>query len=290
MFENITQLENEVKEFHKNILASQDLLKRLDSLILAITEEHNSVVAEAEAVNQTILEKSQSAALLLETSTEKMHQANSALQTEFGTHAAKICKTFEEQSEAMTAAIAQATNTVTFSNQTTLDQIQTQHDALSEKADYTLNAMTDSNAKVVSDMRVCISGLQSALTAAADQRLASNGQMLQDTIQQLNQIFSDLLRDLAQQDKSMIQNASTDIFNRLNEYSLKLQESVRILEQSRYDLQKKYDEFSRALASDKLKNILEKIDNVEKSMNSKFTLMFTGLGITAILAILSIFF
>ena len=279
MFEDITQLENEVKEFHKNILASQDLLNRLDSLMHAVSEEHNAVVTQTEAVNQSILEKSQAASSLLESSANEVRQSNQSVQEEFKSQADRIC-----------SSAAETAQTITASNQETLNQIQAQYASVSEDAAHTLKVITDGNSQVISDIRACIAELENNLTFSGNQQLSTNSQMLQDTVQHINKLLAGLLRDLTQQNLSIMQNASGDIFTHLNSYSQNLQDSMHVMEQARYDLQLKYDEFMQAMSTDSLRKIYQKIDRVEKSINLKFTLMFAGIGITALLVILSIFF
>lgn len=50
MFESIDQLENEVKEFERNILASSELIQNVQKLTAAVQQEQQQITAELEKV------------------------------------------------------------------------------------------------------------------------------------------------------------------------------------------------------------------------------------------------
>ena len=139
-----------------------------------------------------------------------------------------------------------------------------------------------------------VSGIDKMIAAQKEQSTAYSKsyedvlKKLKDTVEQQNSNAEALLSELSKKNETTINAAVTQLTEAQKEYIARLGEVEKSLKDGEAELTSKYQQFVTKLESTNLDQIYSSVQDLKKSINTKLTLLLSGVGVSVILAIVAI--
>lgn len=263
MFENIEQLEQQVKEFQKNILASTALLKSLEELTAAVKQQQVSYDQSAKSLIEN-MEQDRAA------SKEQADELTSTV-SRLATNATDdIARNNNELLSDFRSSIASYDTTV----KGLLDKLAEDRTALNKQAEQILSSMekqaqsipenvAKENATLIEQIRQSINDYDKLMKATLEHIKSDNQAISDDAIKaygELNRAHIEQLEQTSEQVKGMIEQLAL-----------------------------RYKQFLERLDSTNIDQLFTEVQKMKKSLEAKMTIILAGVGITAVIAVVSLF-
>lgn len=167
MFENVAQLEQEVKDFRQNILASSELIKSIESLIAASKTQNETFAARSAELLTKIgastvaLQKSHDEALM------KQIEENRALQTRLKAKGEnllaemnRIPPEVDKRSAALISEIQKDTEQLHNMTRDVIEQLKAETGNIKTRCDELIKSLNDSNKTHITEVTAALTAAQ----------------------------------------------------------------------------------------------------------------------------------
>lgn len=322
MFENIAQLENEVKEFEKNILASKALIEHLNSLIDAINANNSAFEKGSELLQQAVNNKTISDAEALDklisyvqhsntSAVEEVKNYNSGIQNSFTHNTSEIIASVQSLAEANASSLDNTLEDIRSSNDETVkavcksdlelqsalaEKVNTLIAAVDEKSEADKIAVENAVTALKENIQSSIKNLedkqqvlQSYIAKNSDEELLKLDKNIEAALADIRSANKELAENIASGNASLLNSTLVHIDDSIKTYNSKLAQTSNELESCKEVLTQKYNEFESRLDEANLAAFYDKLDSMEKHIKSKFTLLYACFGISIAVAVISIF-
>lgn len=290
MFEDIAQMEKEIETFRKNVVASSELvegisqltaemkqreesfsastdllIKRIDTCILQIKEDHTSALRVLSSENSSTINTLQKN-LLSEQSSRlaELERIKSELENMQSSYAEKL-QLAETAISELRVVMEESVGKIKADHEKTLSALNAHIDSaileLHQKSDANLQAKLSEIDKI----RASLEDFQSHSTKKTDEQIrhfSAEGERL----------LAEMKVELDAQQKT---NAN------------KLQEAEQSIQEYQAKAEQKYNDFVHRLETTNVDQIFKEVQELKQSMTVKFGLLIGGIGITLIVSVLS---
>ena len=216
MFDDVTKMEEEIKTFRKNIVASSELVESIIGLTEATRLQQEAITASSNEIKKEI-----------DSCTRQIKADNdSALHTFSTENSASMLELQEKTTADLQEKLAKI--------ELLRNSIETCWDGTTKKTDEQLRQLSETSSRLVSEMR----------------------------------------------DEQTTQQSA---------FAEKLQHTERALSEYQSRLEQKYDEFIQRLEKTNADQIFKEVQELKKSVQTKFIILLGVVGITLIMAVLGLF-
>jgi len=310
MFESVEQLEKEVKEFQQNILTSSEFVKKLDEIVAAISaQERDFATKSAELTakidgNADALRASQAEAFkklldenqtlikhLSDTAAELEAQMKSQVETVKADHQElvqqlternrAISSEFGDKGASLIAEIKAIPVELGKSNAALSDSFQRSVSSIIEVANSMTVELGKSNAALSDSFQRSVSSIiEAANSMSASQKTQADA---------LSTNCDNLLASMNEANQEHLAKTAEKISATQKEYIRKIEDTEAEIKSCKADLSKKYDEFLKKLESTNVDQMFKLCQEIKQSMNTKLIIIMSGVGVSLVLALISLF-
>ena len=255
MFNSVEELENQVKEFQENILASNKLVAGIDELTRAVKQQQKELSSS------------------LSGQISKLNQENNEHAILLSTQVSNLCKENEEQAKAIESVSKKA-----------ISEVQNQANALEEGTE-----------KLYSGIKLEIQELNHLAHRMTQDMQSCNQREIQDAatklkaeILLLNNTFDKMVKELEDTNARALEVTSETILSVQKEYLNELgrtQEQVHALSEA---LNQKYQDFLDRLEKTNVDQLFKLCQDLKSSVEKKFYVLLGGLCVAIVLIVLSL--
>lgn len=238
MFQNIEELEKQVKEFQKNILASSEFIKGVQNLTNMVESQQTQFDKDSKDMLSAI-----------ETYTKYVKEQTDLLIKSITEQTSKEADEFAKSNNELIAKVKASSEELT---KFVADQV-------SAKS----KEITDANSDIIKGIESRFVEYEKSLGLLFDRVKADNVKISEDAIAAFRTINQ--------------------------EYGKKLDDESALLKDLISKLEVKYNDFIQKLENTNVDRLFVELQEMKKSINSKFTLIFAGVGVTIVLTIISFF-
>ena len=278
MFDDIEQLEKEVQEFRQNMLGSTALLKSLDAIVLALKAQTTEFTTKSNEMTGKL--DAQATAIQ-----NKADDTLEKLVTNLTNCIADIRKVSNEATDRLSAE-----NKANLVNTTT--QIQSTQQGYIEALQATEKALQGCK----TEFSIKSAEMTGGIKAQSEAMQKSNGELLEklrtcvtQCIAELKKVNDDAVSRLAEENKNNLANSVAQFSATQKEYIAALEATDRAVQAYTIELNKKHGEFLERLEKTNIDQIYQGCMDMKKSMESKFTILLTGVGVAIVLAVVGLF-
>lgn len=238
MFQNIEELEKQVKEFQKNILASSEFIKAIQNLTSIVESQQTEFDKDSKDMLSAI-----------ETYTKYVKEQTDLLIKSITEQTSKEADDFAKSNDELIAKVKANSEELT----------KFVADKITEKA----KEVTDANSDLIKGFESRFVEYEKSLGLLFDRVKADNVKISEDAIVAFRTINQ--------------------------EYGKKLDDESALLKELVSKLEVKYNEFIQKLENTNVDRLFVELQDMKKTINSKFTLLFASVGIAIALIIVSFF-
>lgn len=276
MFENIEQLEREVQEFRKNILASSELVASFERMITQIKEQTKAFEAASGNLQGSV-----------KTHTEDLQKQIAVCLQKQADLIAEQSRNVEAASKVMTDAIGQQMAAVAAQSKSNVETFERSSKALSEQIDRM-------SASVEQRMESCFeSQAQRMVTQSEGFERATKG--LESVIGQKAEEFSGRvdstleaqIEKLTAANQAQIRIALDTMEKTNREFAAKCDEASKSFVAIQEDLNARYEQVLTKLEAANVSETVRLSKSIIKSINVKFGILLTGVAASIVLAVLA---
>lgn len=271
MFQNIEELEKQVKEFQKNILASSEFIKAIQNLTSMVESQQTEFDKDSKDMLSAI-----------ETYTKYVKEQTDLLIKSITEQTSKEADDFAKSNEELIAKVKASSEELT---KFVADKITNKVDELSK-----------SNEELTSKVKADAEALTKSVTDQTNAKAKEITDANSDLIKGFESRFVEyekslgLLFDRVKADNVKISEDAIAAFRTINqEYGKKLDDESALLKELVSKLEVKYNEFIQKLENTNVDRLFVELQDMKKAINGKFTLLFAGVGIAIVLTIISFF-
>ena len=276
MFENIEQLEREVQEFRKNILASSELVASFERMITQIKEQTRAFETASGNLDGSV-----------RTHTEDLQKQIAACLQKQADLIAEQSRNVEAASKVMTDAIGQQMAAVAAQSKSNVEAFERSSSALSEQID---RMGTSSEQR----MERCFEQ-QAQRMAAQSEGFKSATKELEDVIRQktdelgarTDTTLAAQVEKLTAANQAEIRIALETMEKTNREFAAKCDEASRSFVAIQEDLNARYEQVLTKLEAANVSETVRLSKSIIKSINVKFGILLTGVAASIILAVLA---
>lgn len=276
MFENIEQLEREVQEFRKNILASSELVASFERMITQIKEQTRAIEAASGNLQGSV-----------KTHTEDLQEQIEICLQKQADLIAEQSRNVEAASKVMTDAIGQQMAAVAAQSKSNMETFERSSKALSEQIERM-------SASVEQRMESCFeSQAQRMVTQSEGFERATKG--LESVIGQKAEEFSvrvdstleAQIEKLTAANQAQIRIALDTMEKTNREFAAKCDEASKSFVAIQDDLNARYEQVLTKLEAANVSETVRLSKSIIKSINVKFGILLTGVAASIVLAVLA---
>lgn len=276
MFENIEQLEREVQEFRKNILASSELVASFERMITQIKEQTRAIEAASGNLQGSV-----------KTHTEDLQEQIEICLQKQADLIAEQSRNVEAASKVMTDAIGQQMAAVAAQSKSNMETFERSSKALSEQIERM-------SASVEQRMESCFeSQAQRMVTQSEGFERATKG--LESVIGQKAEEFSvrvdstleAQIEKLTAANQAQIRIALDTMEKTNREFAAKCDEASKSFVAIQDDLNARYKQVLTKLEAANVSETVRLSKSIIKSINVKFGILLTGVAASIVLAVLA---
>lgn len=276
MFENIEQLEREVQEFRKNILASSELVASFERMITQIKEQTKAIEAASGNLQGSV-----------KTHTEDLQEQIEICLQKQADLIAEQSRNVEAASKVMTDAIGQQMAAVAAQSKSNMETFERSSKALSEQIERM-------SASVEQRMESCFeSQAQRMVTQSEGFERATKG--LESVIGQKAEEFSvrvdstleAQIEKLTAANQAQIRIALDTMEKTNREFAAKCDEASKSFVAIQDDLNARYEQVLTKLEAANVSETVRLSKSIIKSINVKFGILLTGVAASIVLAVLA---
>jgi hypothetical protein len=300
MFQNIEELEKQVKEFQKNILASsafiegiQNLTNMVESQQVQFDKDAKDVLGAIDTYTKYIKEQTD---LLIKSISEQTSKEADDFAKSNEELIAKVKASSEELIKFVTEKITEKVDELSRSNAELTANSKASSEGLAkfvtDKVDELSKSNTEMTSKAKADVDALIKFVTEHTTAKAKEVTDSNSELIRGFESRFVEYEKSLglLFDRVKADNVKISEDAISAFRTINqEYGKKLDEESALLKELIAKLEIKYNEFIQKLENTNVDMLFAEVQNMKKAINNKFTLLFAGVGVAIALIIVSFF-
>lgn len=271
MFQNIEELEKQVKEFQKNILASSAFIEGIQNLTNMVESQQVQFDKDAKDVLGAI-----------DTYTKYIKEQTDLLIKSISEQTSKEADDFAKSNEELIAKVKASSE----------ELIKFVTEKITEKVDELSKSNTEMTSKTKADVDALIKFVTEHTTAKAKEVTDSNSELIRGFESRFVEYEKSLglLFDRVKADNVKISEDAISAFRTINqEYGKKLDEESALLKELIAKLEIKYNEFIQKLENTNVDMLFAEVQNMKKAINNKFTLLFAGVGVAIALIIVSFF-
>lgn len=238
MFQNIEELEKQVKEFQKNILASSEFIKGVQNLTSMVESQQTQFDKDSKDMLSAI-----------ETYTKYVKEQTDLLIKSLTEQTSKEADDFAKSNNELIAKVKASSEELT--------------KFVTEQVTLKAKEVTDANADLIKGFESRFVEYEKSLGLLFDRVKADNVKISEDAV---------------------------DAFRTINqEYGKKLDDESALLKDLISKLEVKYNDFIQKLENTNVDRLFVELQEMKKSINSKFILLFAGISVAIILTIVSFF-
>lgn len=238
MFQNIEELEKQVKEFQKNILASSEFIKAIQNLTSMVESQQTEFDKDSKDMLSAI-----------ETYTKYVKEQTDLLIKSITEQTSKEADDFAKSNEELIAKVKSSSEELT----------KFVADQTSAKA----KEVTDANTDLIKGFESRFVEYEKSLGLLFDRVKADNVKVSEETVAAFKNINS--------------------------EYAKNLNDTTVLLKEVSAQLELKYEHFIKRLENTNIGGLFAEVQDMKKVINSKFNILFAGVGIAIVLMIISFF-
>lgn len=298
MFHNIEELEKQVKEFQQNILASSELIKGIQNLTNMVKiqqtgfdKSSNELLSAIETYTQYVNKQTEQ---LIKSITEQASKETSDFTKSNNDLIAKFKADSEELIKFIDEKTAGTANEISINNEKLVNEIKTASDNLSclvsEKVDIFSKNNADLSNRFKSDAEMLIKTVAEQTNTNAKEISDANMELVKRFESKFAEYETSLglLLDRIKADNANVSENAVAAFATINrDYAKKLDEESSLLKELISKLEHKYSEFIQTLENTNVDRLFAELQDMKKSINIKFAFLFSGVGITIVLTLLS---
>ena len=281
MFESVEQLEKEVKEFQQNILASSELVRKLDEIIAEISAQERAFAAESADLVAKI-----------DGNTEAIH-----------TSQAEALKKLLDENQSLTKHLSDTTAELNAQMGAQVEAVKADHQELvkqlAERTRAMLTELSDKGASLLSEIKTIPAELDKSNSALSDSFQRSVSLIIEAAnsmnstqkaqAEALSTHCDNLLASMNEANRANLAKAVEEIGSTQKEYIHKIEEAEAEITSCKADLSLKYDEFLKKLESTNVDQMFKLCQGMKQSINVKLAIVMSGVGVSLILALISLF-
>jgi hypothetical protein len=281
MFESVEQLEKEVREFQQNILVSTEFVKKLDAIIAAIAAQERDFAAKSAEFTSKISSDTEAMRASQEKALKKLLDENKALIKQLEDTAHELEAQTKTQVETVATDHCELVQQLTERNRAISSEIGDKAASLISEIKAIPDKIRERNAALIVDVqRSVASVIETANSIFTAQKAQADA---------LSAHCDGLLESMNTASKEHLAKTIDAISLTQKEYVSKIEEAEAQIKKCEADLSEKYDEFLKRLASTNVDQMFKLCQEIKQSVNTKLLVIMSGVGVSLILAVLSLF-
>lgn len=270
MFESVEQLEKEVQEFQKNILASSELIKSIEDLIATTKSQKESFALES---SELVAEMDAHTKALKSSYTEALTK----LMKENG----KLISEISAKGESLLREMQGIPEEVDKRNSAMAAQFEAKGGAILQEIQAIPVAVDKRNAAVASDFQKCSADLKSQTETLITQ--------LQAESVKFSNRCDELLLSIQSSNDAHLSSVIKEVEASQKAYFEKLEATDVAIQRCEAEISEKYQDFIAKLESTNIDQMFKMCQEMKRSMDRKFIMLFIGVGASLALMIVSFF-
>lgn len=276
MFENIEQLEREVQEFRKNILASSELVASFERMITQIKEQTRAFEAASGNLQESV-----------KTHTEDLQKQIEVCLQKQADLIAEQSRNVEVASKVMTDAIGQQTAAVAAQSKSNMETFERSSKALSEQIDR-MSVSAEQRMERCFESQAQRMVTQSEGFAQATKGLeAVIGQKTEEFSVRVDSALEAQIEKLTATNKEQIRIALETMEKTNREFAAKCDEVSKSFVAIQENLNARYEQVLTKLEAANVSETVRLSKSIIKSINVKFGILLTGVVASIVLAVLA---
>jgi len=277
MFESIEQLEKEVKDFQKNILASSELIKSIESLITAT----NAQKEDFSATSSELVSK-------MDSHTEALRKSYEEALAKLVKENRSLIKELIVRGDELLQEMKAIPSDVEKRNSALSVEIQAEKEAFFARCDELLQGfknippdVEERNSALAIEFQKCTTALQSSSNEIIAQ--------LHVETEAFSARCDELLQSVSTNSKTHHANVVETLNTAQQAYIQRIEEADVSIKNCETEINRKYKDFLIKLESTNVDQMFKMCQDIKKSMDTKLLLLSVGVGASLILMIVSIF-
>ncbi len=296
MFDNIAQMEKEIEEFRKNIIASSELVKGITDLTEATKQHKDSFISSSETLIAKLDDCVSQFKSDHDNSLKALESDNAALIENLQQAIAQDVQKWLTSLDTTKTAIEKCEQDTISKTDEQLKHFSSECDRLisgmesnlvSQKTAYdeSLKALENSNAALTENLQQAIAqDVQKWLTSLDTTKTAIE-KCEQDTISKTDE----QIKQFSSECKRLATGILSVLTKQQSAYLDKLDETEKVINGYQVEAENKYNSFVQRLETTNVDQIFKEVQDLKKSLNTKIAILMTGVGISIVLAIISTF-
>ncbi|CEO87914.1 coiled-coil domain-containing protein [Syntrophaceticus schinkii] len=295
MFDSIEQLEKQVQKFQENILASNQLLAGIEALTLAVKNQQRgyeqasaslieeikghvkAVTDESETLRAGVSSEVQMVTRSTQDATASVMKSNVSLSDSVASKSEALREALAADVKSVLQGTQDAVAEMKTNNYRVIEEVSNKSETLRGALSYDINGVLQETKTAVTEIKA---NNEATLKAAVEQ--------LSLKISKLNTDTERFIAELKSADESAIDSAVQKLTASQQSNIKQLEAAQSAIEEMNRTLNTKYQEFLQRLENTNFDQLFKTCQDMKKSIETKLYLLMGGVGIAAIIAVLSL--
>lgn len=295
MFKDIAQMEKEIEEFRNNIVASSELIKGIEDLTEATKKQKESfdsssvaLVKKLDACIEQFKEDHNSALQALETKNvatiDELKQAIATNMEDWLSHLEETKISIEAYKATIIRISGEQQDFFNSSSEALVKKLDACIDQFKADHNSALQTLENKNAATIDELKQAIATNMEGWLSHLESAKAS----IESCEAAITKNSNEQIRNLSDECTRIISEMQSNFATQQSAYLAKLEETDKTISSYQSATEEKYKSFVQRLEAINVDQVFKEVQDLKKSIQTKFAILMTGVGIAVVAAILSI--